>query len=135
MKNHTQLQKSQIVGVGGPLKRANKTLFILFYHFAGTNSNLSVCEFDVVFLVQLVYVGPNMTLAEAIKLQHDKLDDIPTEHISAIIRGKTKLKVLMIKLVEPKCRVKSRSCRDLDGSRSRALFKSRTKVIIGFLNL
>ena len=48
------------------------------------------------FLIQLRYVLKDNRLAEIIKSQHDKLSTVSTEHISAIIEGKTKNKVLLL---------------------------------------
>ena len=48
------------------------------------------------FLIQLRYVFKDNPLAEVIKLQHDKLSKVSTEHISAIIEGETKSKVLLL---------------------------------------
>ena len=53
-------------------------------------------KFDFVFLIQLRYVDKDNSLAEVIKLQHDKLGEVSTDNISAIISGKSQHKVLLL---------------------------------------
>ena len=48
------------------------------------------------FLVRLRYVKAGLSLAKIIQLQHDKLEEVPIEHIQAVLKGKTKHKVLLM---------------------------------------
>ena len=48
------------------------------------------------FLVRLRYVKAGQSLAKIMQLQHDTLDETPVEHIQAVLKGKTKHKVLLM---------------------------------------
>ena len=61
---------------------------------SATTSRLS--DLDFVFLIRLRYVNKVSSLPEIIIAQHDKLEPENTEVIRAIVKGKTKHKVLLL---------------------------------------
>ena len=53
-------------------------------------------RFDFVFLLRLCYADKTSSLAELIVKQHEKLEESNIKHIEAILKGKTKHRVLLI---------------------------------------
>ena len=66
--------------------------------FTCTVDSPQTIPFDLVFLIRLRYVNTGSTLAKIIQKQHDELEDIPTEYIESIIKGKanTSFRVLLM---------------------------------------
>ena len=55
-----------------------------------------VNKFDFLFLLRLRYANKTSSLAELIVTQHEKLEHDDIKHIEAILKGKTKHRVLLI---------------------------------------
>ena len=53
-------------------------------------------KFDFMFLLRMRYASKTTSLAELIVAQHDKLEHDDIKHIEAILKGKTKHRVLLI---------------------------------------
>ena len=53
-------------------------------------------KFDFLFLLQLRYANKTSSLAELIVAQHEKLENDDISHIEAILKAKTKYRVLLI---------------------------------------
>ena len=75
------------------LKIQNKLLFLSLGSPVDSNP---VNRFDFVFLLRLVYVNKTSSLAELIVAPHEKLEHGDIKHIEAILKGKTKHKILLI---------------------------------------
>ena len=55
-----------------------------------------VNRFDFLFLLRLCHVNETSSLAELIVAQHEKLEQEDTKYVKAILKGKTKHRVLLI---------------------------------------
>ena len=65
-------------------------------HISCYISDLSSVPFDLVFLIRLRYVKKGPLLAEIIKKQYEELEEISTEYIESILKGKTGHRVLLM---------------------------------------